>query len=101
MNISIVENNSTDDATFQYYKKLEAENPKAHVVYWDKEFNYSAINNYGAAFAKGEYLLLLNNDTEIINEDCLEERLATVCAVMLELSVPECVMRTIRFSTQV
>ena len=71
----IVENNSTDDATFQYYKKLEAENPKAHVVYWDKEFNYSAINNYGAAFAKGEYLLLLNNDTEIINEDCLEELL--------------------------
>ena len=54
----IVENNSTDDATFQYYKKLEAENPKAHVVYWDKEFNYSAINNYGAVFAKGEYLLL-------------------------------------------
>ena len=71
----IVENNSTEDATFQYYKKLEAENPKAHVVYWDKEFNYSAINNYGAAFAKGEYLLLLNNDTEIINEDCLEELL--------------------------
>lgn len=71
----IVENNSTDDATFQYYKKLEAENPKAHVVYWDKEFNYSAINNYGAVFAKGEYLLLLNNDTEIINEDCLEELL--------------------------
>lgn len=71
----IVENNSTDDATFQFYKKLEAENPKAHVVYWDKEFNYSAINNYGAAFAKGEYLLLLNNDTEIINEDCLEELL--------------------------
>ena len=73
--VIIVENNSTDDATFQYYKKLEAENPKAHVVYWDKEFNYSAINNYGAAFAKGEYLLLLNNDTEIINEDCLEELL--------------------------
>ena len=46
-----------------------------HVVYWDKEFNYSAINNYGATFAKGEYILLLNNDTEIINEDCLEELL--------------------------
>ena len=40
-----------------------------------REFNYSAINNYGATFAKGEYLLLLNNDTEIINEDCLEELL--------------------------
>ena len=71
----IVENNSTDEKTFQYYKELEASNPKAHVVYWDREFNYSAINNYGATFAKGEYLLLLNNDTEIINEDCLEELL--------------------------
>ena len=71
----IVENNSTDPATFEYYKKLEAENPKVHMVYWDGIFNYSAINNYGASFAKGEYLLLLNNDTEIINPDCLEELL--------------------------
>ena len=71
----IVENNSTEEKTFQFYKKLEAENPKAHVVYWDREFNYSAINNYGATFAKGEYILLLNNDTEIINEDCLEQLL--------------------------
>ena len=71
----IVENNSTDEKTFLYYKNLEEENPKAHVVYWDKEFNYSAINNYGATFAKGEYILLLNNDTEIINETCLEELL--------------------------
>ena len=71
----IVENNSTEDSTFEYYKEIEAQNPKVHVVYWDKEFNYSAINNYGATFAKGEYILLLNNDTEIINEDCLEELL--------------------------
>lgn len=71
----IVENNSTDPATFEYYKKLEAENPKVHMVYWDGVFNYSAINNYGATFARGEYLLLLNNDTEIINPDCLEELL--------------------------
>ena len=71
----IVENNSTDEKTFQYYKELEAQNPKAHVVYWDREFNYSAINNYGVSFAKGEYILLLNNDTEIINEDCLEQLL--------------------------
>ena len=71
----IVENNSTDSATFEYYKKLEAENPKVRMVYWDGVFNYSAINNYGASFAKGEYLLLLYNDTEIINPDCLEELL--------------------------
>lgn len=67
----IIENNSEDDETFAYYKKLEAENQKAHVVYWDGAFNYSAINNFGAGYAKGEYLLLLNNDTEIIHSDCL------------------------------
>lgn len=71
----IVENNSTEEETFAYYRKLEAENPKVKVVYWDSVFNYSAINNFGASFAKGEYLLLLNNDTEIINPDCLEELL--------------------------
>ena len=71
----IVENNSTEAETFAYYKKLEAENPKVNVIYWDGPFNYSAINNFGAEHAKGEYLLLLNNDTEIINPDCLEELL--------------------------
>lgn len=71
----IVENNSTEDATFAYYKELEVANPKVHVVYWKDEFNYSAINNFGVSFAKGEYLLLLNNDTEIINDDCIEELL--------------------------
>ena len=45
------------------------------MIYWDGPFNYSAINNFGAEHARGEYLLLLNNDTEIINPDCLEELL--------------------------
>ena len=71
----VIENNSVEEATFAYYKELEKENPKVRVVYWDGIFNYSAINNFGAQYAKGEYLLLLNNDTEIINPDCLEELL--------------------------
>ena len=54
---------------------MEKSNPRARVVYWDGVFNYSAINNFGIREANGEYLLLLNNDTEIINEDCLEELL--------------------------
>lgn len=70
----IVENNSCDE-TLNYYKKLEKENSKVKVVYYKGGFNYSAINNYGSKYASGEYLLLLNNDTEIINPDCLNEML--------------------------
>lgn len=71
----IIENNSTEEKTFSYYKKLKKENERVKVVVWDGEFNYSAINNYGVSFANGEYLLFLNNDTEIINDDCIEELL--------------------------
>ncbi|MBQ6602776.1 MAG: glycosyltransferase family 2 protein [Eubacterium sp.] len=71
----IVENNSDKEETFEFYKQLEAENSKVHMVYYKGSFNFSAINNFGAQYAKGEYLLLLNNDTEIINPDCLEELL--------------------------
>lgn len=69
----IIENNSEKESTFRYYEQLETENPKVKVVYWDKEFNYSAINNYGVNWAKGDYLLFLNNDTEFISTTCLEE----------------------------
>ena len=71
----IVENNSENEETFQYYKDLEESNARVKVVYWENEFNYSAINNYGVSFANGDYLLLLNNDTEVINDTCLEELL--------------------------
>lgn len=71
--IIVVENNSVKDETFAYYKKIEAKGVK--VVYWEKGFNYSAINNYGASYAKGDYLLLLNNDVEAITPDWLEEML--------------------------
>ena len=47
----------------------------SHVVTWKEGFNYSAINNFGASFAKGEYLLLLNNDTELLEPDSIREML--------------------------
>lgn len=67
----IIENNSEQKETFAYYQELQERNEKAHVVYWDGAFNFSAINNFGASHAQGEYLLLLNNDTEMIHPDCL------------------------------
>ena len=72
--IIIIENNSEFDSTFSYYKSIE-QNEKVRVVYWKDEFNYSAINNFGETFAKGDYILLLNNDMEIISPDWLQEML--------------------------
>ena len=71
----VIENNSTEKETFAYYEKIQKEFPQVHVVKWEREFNYSAINNFGAQFAKGEYFLFLNNDTEIISKDLFEEML--------------------------
>ena len=74
--IIIVENNSKSDEIFAYYKEIEAQHDNVHVVTWQgKEFNYSAINNYGVQFAKGEYLLFLNNDTEVISPSSVREML--------------------------
>lgn len=72
--IIVVENNSKTEEIFDYYKEIDGRNG-VHVVYWDKDFNYSAINNFGMRYAKGDYLVCLNNDMEIISEDWLEELL--------------------------
>ena len=71
----IVENNSSLKETFEYYKRIQEEFSNVRVVFWEREFNYAAINNYGVSFAKGEYLLFLNNDTELIAKDFIEEML--------------------------
>ena len=72
--IVIVENNSETDEIFAYYESL-SQYPNIHVVTWEGEFNYSAINNFGVEHTTGEYLLLLNNDTEVITLDWIEELL--------------------------
>lgn len=71
----VVENNSTEKATFEYYEAVQREFPQVRVVVWEREFNYSAINNFGVQHASGEYLLFLNNDTELIAENFIEEML--------------------------
>ncbi len=71
----VVENNSTEPETFAYYERIQKEFAQVKVVQWEREFNYSAINNFGVSFAQGEYLVLLNNDTEIIAPNLFEEML--------------------------
>ena len=72
--IIVVENNSTDVSLKEYYNEIE-KLPNVKVVTYEGEFNYSKINNYGASFATGEYILLLNNDTQVIALDWIEELL--------------------------
>lgn len=106
--VIIVENNSTKAETFSYYEKLTgcaytADMPmegvlsngnRISVVTWKDSFNYSAINNFGIGYAKGRYLLLLNNDVEIVTEDWLREMLGhcqrdDVAAVGCKLLYPD------------
>ena len=72
--IIVVENNSKEQGIFDYYKELEALS-QVQVVTYEGEFNYSRINNFGVGKTRGEYLLLLNNDTEVITPDWIEQLL--------------------------
>lgn len=74
--IVIVENNSVDEATFDYYDSVQEKYPKVKVVNWGSNFNYSKINNFGVGQCSGEYLVFLNNDTEVISETWLESMLS-------------------------
>lgn len=85
--IIVVENNSETEEIFAYYKELTdgkytkearyvtSDNGRMKIVNYQGSFNYSAINNLGAEYADGEYLLLLNNDTQVITVNWMEELL--------------------------
>lgn len=72
--IIVVENNSETKEIFSYYEELK-NNPQIRVVTYDGEFNYSRINNLGVSQATGDYVLLLNNDTQVITVNWMEELL--------------------------
>lgn len=72
--IIIIDNNSTDKNLLDYYHSIE-ENKKIKLVSYNDNFNYSAINNYGASIATGDYLLFLNSDIQVITTNWIEELL--------------------------
>ena len=88
--VIVIENNSTDPATEAYYKTLPQRYENCRVVRCKGAFNFSRVNNYGRKFAHGRYLLLLNNDIEVIRGDWLTQMVAEasqpgvgVCGAML------------------
>ena len=73
--IIIVENNSTTEEIEKLYKEYQDKYSFIKVVRFEGAFNYSAVNNLGVKHAEGEYILLLNNDTEVITPGWMEELL--------------------------
>ncbi len=72
--ILVVENNSVTKEIASYYEEL-ADNPRIRILRWEGDFNYSAVNNFAVQQARGQYLLLLNNDTQVITVNWMEELL--------------------------
>lgn len=73
--VIVVENNSVEQQTFKYYELAQSRYDNLRIVTWESGFNYSAINNFAVSRANGEYILLLNNDIEVINPDWIEQML--------------------------
>ena len=83
--IIVVENNSKDPKTFDFYRKAQGLDPRIRVVTFQQpgsadpsevSFNFSAINNFGRRNADGDYLLFLNNDTRVVTDDAIGEMVA-------------------------
>ncbi len=73
--ILVVENNSNKAETFAYYEKMQQEHENFRMITYTGTFNYSAINNLGVQSSRGEYILFLNNDTEVISPYWIREML--------------------------
>ncbi|MEI3356367.1 MAG: glycosyltransferase [Clostridia bacterium] len=92
--VIVVENNSEEQKTFDYYDEINGKDKVKVVKYPEKGFNYSKIINYGVANSDGEYIIQLNNDTELITPNWIEEMLGfaqreDVGAVGAELFYPD------------
>jgi glycosyltransferase involved in cell wall biosynthesis len=74
--ILILDNGSTDPSTLEYFKKIQKKDSRVRVLPYDRPFNYSAINNYGASQARGDLIALINNDIEVISPGWLSEMIS-------------------------
>ncbi len=73
--IILIDNNSVSEEMFSYYREIQSKWSNIRVIRWESGFNCPAMNNFGATFAKGEHLLLLSSDTEVISPEWIQEML--------------------------
>jgi GT2 family glycosyltransferase len=77
LEIIILENNSVEDQTYELYRRLKKDR-RIQIIESADDFNFSRLMNLGASRARGSIFLLLNNDVEIMNADCLSELVSQV-----------------------
>jgi GT2 family glycosyltransferase len=71
--IILVDTGSTDKKVFEWYKRLAATHKNVKVLDWPEQpFSYSRSCNYGVSKASGEFIMLLNNDIEVLSPRWLE-----------------------------
>ena len=73
--ILVVDNRSDDRSTLDYLEAIQ-ERHDVRVLQYDREFNFSAINNFAVKEARGEFLCFLNNDIEVIATEWLGEMIS-------------------------
>lgn len=71
VDIILVDNGSTEEDARSLCREY-AGHPRVEVIHWDRPFNFSEINNMAAARARGDFLVLLNNDTEVVSPNWVE-----------------------------
>jgi glycosyltransferase involved in cell wall biosynthesis len=71
--ILILDNGSVEPTTLSFFKQIQREDKRVHVLRYDHPFNYSAINNFGVLHSRGEIVGLINNDIEVISPEWLSE----------------------------
>lgn len=79
LELLILDNQSTCPETLAYMKEVSDRDERVRILRWDEPFNYSAINNFGALYARGEILGLVNNDIEPVHSSWLDEMVRQVC----------------------
>lgn len=75
----ILDNQSSCPDALVYLEDIQRQDGRVRVLHWPHPFNYSAINNFGVARARGELVGLINNDIEPLNGGWLTEMVSQAC----------------------
>ena len=70
--VVIINNNSCESATLSYLESIQQKHDRVRVIDYPHTFNYSALNNFGIRHARGDVIVLLNNDTELLTPNWLD-----------------------------